>query len=100
MVSNNKMMATRKKKNATISPEKLKQLQQELKELNMQWVPLLVTKIKTDKTIDKAFKGVNDRKVYNVFNGIVKNGAWKVVVYGKGSELKEELQSKLQQVVN
>lgn len=88
-----------KKKNS-ITEKMFKELQQELKDLNMQWVILLVKQIKEDKAIEKKFKEVNDRKVYNVFNGIVKDGAWKLLIYQQAIGLKARLEKAVQEILS
>lgn len=83
----------------TITKKKLKTLQSQLKELNMQWVDLLIEQMKKDKELEKNFRNVNDKKIYNVFNGIVKNGAWKYQIYRQAMILKNSLEAKMAEVV-
>lgn len=83
------------KKSIEIKLPMLKDLQQELKKLNMQWLPLLVKQIQDDETIEEQFRQINERKAYNVFNGIVTNGAWKLTLYREGKKLKEILQGQV-----
>lgn len=97
-----------KKKNKpvleTITPEMLKDLQQELKQLNTQWVPELVKLMNAEKKNDRAlrnsFRKINDRKIYNVFNDVVKNGAWKMLIYKYGKKLKEGWVSEVNEVIS
>lgn len=86
------------KRKASITKKKLKTLQQQLKNLNMQWVPLLIDQMRGDKEIDKVFRKVNEKKVYNVFNSIIKNTAWKVAIYRQATLLKEKLEKELAEV--
>lgn len=65
----------------------------------MQWVPLLIEQMKSDKEIDKTYRQVNEKKVYNVFNGIVKNTAWKLVIFKQAVKLKEKLEQELAEVL-
>lgn len=78
----------------------LKELQQGLKALNQQWVPLLVKQIQEDESIEEQYRQVNERKVYNIFNGIVTDGAWKLVVFREAKKLKESLQKAVEEAIN
>lgn len=77
----------------------MKSLQGQLKRLNMQWVPLLIEQIKNDKEINKVYRQVNEKKVYNVFNGIIKNNAWRIMIYKQAGILKEKLEQELAEAV-
>ncbi len=88
------------KKKSGITDEMLKNIQRDLKELNIGWVKLIIDKVKADTTVDKKTKkAFNDRKVYNVFNGVIKNGALRLLMYKHGAELKEELEGMVSEVV-
>lgn len=86
-------------KKQTITKKKLKKLQQDLKDLDMQWITLLVKQMKKDDELDKKFRKVNVRKVYNVFNSIIKDGAWKLQIYKQAGVLKDRLEKELAEAV-
>lgn len=70
-----------------------KTLQEELRTLDLQWVANLVKKIKEDENIDKDIrKAVTDRKIYNIFNGVLRNGHWRLVVYKQAKQMRDQLQ--------
>ena len=90
-------MPTKKKK---ITPQKLKTLQKQLKNLNIKWVTILVDQIQNDKSKADDFNSIDDRKVYNVFNGIVKDGGWNLFLYKQGKKLKKKLENEVSKVVS
>jgi len=70
------------KKNGHITPEMLREMQLELKEYDMDWLTHLYEQIKATKGLEDRFlKNLNEKKVYRVFIGQIKNGAWKVLVF-------------------
>lgn len=89
-------MAQSKKHKTEITEEMLKKLQEELRELDLSWVETLCDQIHDDKKVEQRFKDkLSERKIYNVFNGVVRNGAWKVLIYSQADVLKEKLTKKL-----
>jgi hypothetical protein len=80
-----------------ITVKELKALQKKLKELDGNWMSLLIEKVKkVGKTKkDKNLKEVNGRKIYNIFNGLIVDNYWRMLVYEYGSELRKELENKV-----
>lgn len=78
----------------------LKKLQRELKGYNKNWSELLVEEINSDPFIDDEYKDVNRSKVYNVFNNVVREGAWRLIVYKYGQQLKDKLENEIKEVIS
>jgi hypothetical protein len=89
-------MQTKKRK---ITPKKLKTLQTQLKNLNIKWVNLLVEQMQNDDKLYKEYGAIDGRKVYNVFNGVVKDGGWKLLMYKQGTKLKKKLETAMSKAV-
>jgi hypothetical protein len=84
-----------------ITRDQLKQLQEDLRPYSLQWISDLLKRIQADKTVDKSDReAVSTTKIYNVFNGIVSNGRWKLLIYNQGKLLLQDYQSKVQEVVS
>ncbi len=88
-----------KKPISKITAEMLKELQDELRELDLGWVEKLEEQIRKDKSVDQKYIGaLSARKIYNVFNNIVRNNGWKVLMYSQGKTLRGKLESQMQKV--
>ncbi len=82
-----------------ITLEDLKIIQAELRELDFNWKSKLCWQMKEDEKIDAKSRAViSDVRIYNTFNGIVRNGSWKVLVYGQAKLLRDRLRKELMQV--
>jgi hypothetical protein len=79
-----------------VTVDDLKKLQSQLREYNLQWMQELIDQIKADASVEKVVSDdVNMRKVYNVFNGIVSNGKWRLLIFTQGSHLLKHYQSQV-----
>lgn len=85
-----------------ISREQLTDLQCTLRELDTKWVQHLVDQINADDKISGTQlsyqKEISVRKIYNVFNGIVRDNGWKIFIYGQAKKLMKELSTQLRKV--
>lgn len=86
------------KRNRIVSKNKVntdldfKSLQEELRELDLQWVANLVEVIKKDESVDKEIrKEISERKIYNIFNGVLRNGHWRLAVYTRAKQMRDQL---------
>jgi hypothetical protein len=79
-----------------ISVDDLKGLMQQLRAFNLQWMEELIKQIKEDETVDQVTRDeVNERKIYNVFNGVVVNGKWKLLIFAQAKELLKHYQGQV-----
>lgn len=93
-------MEQKKYMNSDITEEMLFELKQELRDLDFSWVTLLLTQIAEDNKVEQRFKdSLSEMKIYNVFNGGIRNPSWKVLVYNQALTLKERLQKKLAKAI-
>lgn len=90
---------TRKKAKARITHSDFSRLKKELKALNPKWVNKLVETISVDDTKDDSLNDVNEKKIYNIFNGQIKNGAWRAYVYKRAKELKTAMQIEIEEAI-
>lgn len=75
-------------------------LQKELRKLDFSWAQHICNKITHDPTIEPSLKeGLKVQKIYNVFNGTLKNSFWQLLVWQHGQALKEELTSALSKAI-
>lgn len=88
------------KKNKGITLVMLKKLQKELKGYNKNWSELLIEEMIIDNSLDDEYKDVNRSKIYNVFNNVVREGAWRLIVYKYGQQLKERLEKEIKEVIS
>lgn len=75
-------------------------LQKELRKLSKNWAQLICEKIAHDPALDAGLKeGLKVMKIYNVFNGTLKNSFWQLTVWRHGQALKEELTAALSKAI-
>jgi hypothetical protein len=90
-----------KKKNKQHTPteitiDQLKDLMKELRAFNLQWMAELLNQIRADTSVDEADRNeINERKIYNVFFGIVVNGKWKLLIFTQGKALLKHYQDQV-----
>lgn len=84
-----------------ITAEMMKDLQAQLRSYDLAWKDRLVKQIKEDKTVDLKFrKAVKQQKLYNVLNGIVRDGAWKLMVYTQATTLRDAYKNELENALS
>ena len=72
-----------------VTKEMFDTLQEALRGVSLSWATHLVTFAKpyiTDHPEFKPFSKVDRRKVYNVFNDVVRDNSWRVFIYALGTE--------------
>lgn len=80
------------------TPDQFKQLQKDLRELDLKWVSALMLRIAEDESVEEDLKNeLTERKIYNVFNGIVKDGKWKMLIFTQATAYLDELKVKYHQ---
>jgi hypothetical protein len=84
-----------------ITIEMMKDLQTQLRGYDLSWKDKLVKQIKEDKTIDLKYrKNIKQQKLYNVLNGIVRDPAWKLMVYTQAVILRDAYKSQLNEALS
>jgi hypothetical protein len=83
-----------------ITKKDLNKLKSSLQKLDKNWVQLLVVAIQNEgvKTNNDEFSACNPQKIYNIFNGVIRDGAWKVKAFEKGVEIKEAIEKKISEL--
>lgn len=87
------------KKVIVVPLEKFKELQHDLRQYNVNWMDDLLKHISEDKTLEKKVREQStQRKIYNVLNGVIRNGQWKLFVLKQLHALLDDYKSKWEAV--
>lgn len=90
-----------KKVPTEITLEMMKELQTQLRGYDLAWKDRLVKQIEEDETVDLKFrKDIKASKLYNVLNGIVRDGAWKLMVYTQAVALRDAYKKEMEEALS
>lgn len=93
-------MAIPKKQESTITEDMLKELQGELRDLDLNWADRLQKQIKDNKEVDKAVRrAISTNMIYNVFNKIIKNNKKILIVFTQAKKLRDLMQSEATEAI-
>jgi len=89
------MMAKMKNK-SLVTLDELKSIKIELRELDYGWVAKLEAQILADKKNEYDKNNFSSTKIYNVFNGVVSNNAWRVFILSEAKKMRNKLTKELE----
>lgn len=90
---------SKKETTVDITKDDFESLHKRLKELDNSWAETLVQmvndEIEKDPVAYKGMEACSRIKVYNVFNGVVRNTKWKMLIYAQGLEFIKEKEQQI-----